>query len=43
MQANRRSQVTISGPERFGLSDPNVIRLMQSLPDADKCNRYVFR
>ena len=33
-------QVTVSGPERYGLAEPNVIKLMQQLPNADKCARF---
>ena len=29
LQGNKRSNVTVSGPERFGLADPNVIKLLQ--------------
>lgn len=29
MQRNKRNNVTVSGPERYGLSDINVIRLLQ--------------
>lgn len=40
---NRRSNVTVSGPERFGLADLNVIRMLQTLPNAEKCTKYQFR
>ena len=43
MQGNKREKVTISGTERFGLSENNVVKLLQSLPNAEKCNRYVFK
>lgn len=34
---NRRTNVTVSGPERFGLADFNVIRMLQTLPNVEKC------
>lgn len=43
LQGNKRSTVTVSGPERFGLADPNVIRLMQQLPGAELCTKYQYR
>ncbi|CDW90426.1 transforming growth factor beta regulator 1 [Stylonychia lemnae] len=43
LQGNKRSTVTVSGPERFGLADVNVIKLMQQLPNANKCQRYQYR
>lgn len=43
MQGNKRNNVTVSGPERYGLADINVIKLMQQLPGADKCGKYAFR
>ena len=36
LQGNKRKKVTISGTERFGLCDPKVVRLISSLPNADK-------
>ena len=43
LQGNRRSKVTISGTERFGLCDNNVVRLLQSLPNAEKCSKYLMK
>eukprot|EP00347_Sterkiella_histriomuscorum_P020477 403337650 len=43
LQGNKRSTVTVSGPERFGLADINVIKLMQQLPNATRCQRYQLR
>ncbi len=43
MQHNKRNKVTISGTERFGLCEPNVVKLLQSLPGADKCSKYVMK
>ena len=39
----KRQSVTISGPERFGLSDPLVVSLIQELPDAEKFAKYAFK
>ena len=36
MQGNKRKKVTISGTERFGLSDPKVAKLLSTLPNAEK-------
>lgn len=43
LQGSKRSKVTISGTDRFGLSDSNVVRLLQSLPNADKCSKYIMK
>jgi hypothetical protein len=40
---NKRSHVTVSGPERFGLADINVIRMLQQLPNVEKCAKYQIR
>ena len=37
---NKRQNVTVSGPERFGLADLNVIRMLQTLPNVEKCMKY---
>lgn len=37
---NKRTNVTVSGPERFGLADYNVIRMLQTLPNVEKCSKY---
>ncbi|EAX91638.1 F/Y-rich N-terminus family protein [Trichomonas vaginalis G3] len=34
---------SISGPEAFLLSAPKVITLIQNLPNAEKCTRYIFK
>ena len=39
----KRPKVTISGTERFGLCDNIVVQLMQMLPDAEKCDKYIFK
>ena len=36
LQGNKRKKVAISGKERFGLCDPKVVKLISSLPNADK-------
>lgn len=36
LQGNKRKKVTISGTERFGLIDPKVVKLLSTLPNADK-------
>ena len=33
---NKRKKATISGTERFGLCDPKVVKLLSTLPNADK-------
>ena len=43
MQGNKRNKVTISGTERFGLCENNVVKLLQGLPNAEKCSRYVMK
>ncbi len=39
-QGGKRVFTTVSGPEYFGLSNPKVRALIESLPNADKCERY---
>lgn len=36
----KRDRVTVSGPDRFGLSEPAVTRLISILPNADKCIKF---
>jgi hypothetical protein len=43
MHNNKRSKVTISGTERFGLCEMNVVKLLQMLPNSDKCVRYQMK
>ncbi len=40
LQDKKRKKVTVSGTERFGLCEKNVVKLLQSLPGADKCPKY---
>jgi len=39
----KRQVVTISGPERFGLSDPLVSKLISELPNVEKCTKYIAK
>lgn len=39
----KKQKVTISGTERFGLLEPNIVKLLESLSDADKCEKYIFK
>jgi len=39
----KKQKVTISGTERFGLLEPNVCRILEFLPDAEKCMKYKFK
>ena len=39
----KKVKVTISGTERFGLIDQRVVPLLEGLPNAEKCKRYVFK
>ena len=43
LQAVKRQQVTISGPDRYGLSDPKVVKLIEDLENANKCCKYIFK
>ena len=36
----RKGKVTVSGPDRFGLSEVAVTQLLASLPDAEKCAKF---
>jgi hypothetical protein len=37
----KRATVSVSGPEYFGLSNPKVRQLIETLPNADLCENYV--
>lgn len=43
LQDHKKDKVTISGTERFGLLEPAIITLLESLPNAEKCSRYKFK
>ena len=34
LQENKKEKVTISGTERFGLLEQNVVRILEDLPEA---------
>lgn len=40
MNNRNRNSLTVSGPERFGLSDDAVIGLLRQMPNVDKCLRF---
>ena len=40
LKEKKRSKVTISGPEMYGLADPLVKTLIEELPGADECTKY---
>ncbi|KAI7854915.1 F/Y-rich N-terminus-domain-containing protein [Circinella umbellata] len=45
-EANKESQRThfaVSGPEYFGMSHPNVTKMIQELPGANECFMYQWR
>jgi len=39
----KRPNVSVSGPEMYGFSDPSVKMLIQELPDARKCSTYQWK
>ncbi|KRX05591.1 hypothetical protein PPERSA_12769 [Pseudocohnilembus persalinus] len=43
LQEFKKDKVTISGTDRFGLLDSNVIRLLENMENAEKCTRYKFK
>jgi hypothetical protein len=40
---NPSKSASVSGPEAFLLASPLVLQLIQGLPDAEKCTRYIFK
>ena len=36
----RKIKPSVSGPEKFGIADPAVMRIIQSMPNADRCVNY---
>ena len=36
-----RPKLTASGPEMFGISDPQVRLLIEELTNADRCKNYI--
>jgi len=39
----RKPNVSVSGPEMYGFSDPTIKMLIQELPNADKCESYEWK
>jgi hypothetical protein len=39
----KRMFTQLSGPEMFGFSHPTIAKLIQELPNAELCDRYVFQ
>ena len=39
----KKEKVTISGTERFGLLDQNIVRLLEDLQNSEKCLKYNFK
>ncbi len=39
----KKEKMPISGTERFGLLDPIVISLIENLPNANQCKKYIFK
>ena len=40
---NRDHSNAASGPDYFGFSQPTIMRLIQDLPNADKCKDYCWQ
>lgn len=40
LQGSSRQKVTVSGPDRYGLTEPGVTQLLSCLPNADKCEKF---
>ena len=40
LQGGARKNVTVSGPDRYGLAEPGVQQLISCLPNAEKCQRF---
>lgn len=39
----KKTKVTISGTERYGLLEPNICRILENLENAEKCFKYKFK
>jgi len=39
----KRKVVTVSGTDRYGMAEPLLQKLIQELPNADKCAQYEFK
>ena len=40
---HKKAKVTISGTERFGLLEETIRRILEFLPDSEKCTKYNFK
>lgn len=40
-ETGKRLYTAVSGPEYFGFGNPTIAKLIQDLPGADKCEKYV--
>ena len=38
-----RTSFSVSGPEKYGLTEPIVYKLIQQLPNAEKCVKYKMK
>lgn len=43
MSENRKSKVTISGTERFGLVEETIRRILEFMPGSEQCSKYNFK
>ena len=40
IQLVKKENPSVSGPDKFGLTHPKVVKLIQDLPNADKCLNF---
>ena len=40
IQGISRLKVTVSGPDRYGISEPAVTQLISSMPNASNCHKF---
>ena len=40
LQQTRKAKPSVSGPDRFGLSEAGVLKILQNMPNADKLKNY---
>ena len=43
LSGSARTKVTVSGPDRYGLTEPGVGQLLSCLPNAEKCARFIMQ
>ena len=43
MAEHKKQKVTISGTERFGLLEDTVRKILENLPNSEKCSNYAFK